>query len=157
MKRIGIPLGIGLALLSILAFGPGVLLANHGEPHRPRPKPTPTPIATPTPVPVELAAPALISPSDGAAFTGEVTFVWSAVPGAACYQWQGATSTNPEQSGLASSCVTGTSYTILLGPGWEQYWPQLYWRVHARDRIESDITGRYGPWSETRLVYLAAE
>jgi hypothetical protein len=159
MKRMSTIFAIlSLVLASSLAISPGVLLANHGEPHRPRPKPSATPIPTPTPAPVQLAAPTLISPPDGALVSKQVTFMWSPVSGAACYTWEGGLTTDFEgQSNLYSSCLTDTSYTITLLPGWEEYWPHLYWHVRARDRVESDITGRFGPWSETWLVYLTSQ
>jgi hypothetical protein len=157
MKRMSVVSILGLMLLGTLAAAPQDLSANQGESHRPRPKPSPTPASTPTPVPVELTAPTLISPPNGAVVSGQVTFEWSPVRGAACYVWEGGLTTNfGEQSNLYSSCLTDTAYTILLPSGWEQYWPHLYWHVHARDRLDSDITGRFGPWSETWLVYLTS-
>jgi hypothetical protein len=157
VKRMSILLGIGLILLSILVSVPGVLLAMHGESHRPRPKSTPTPVSAPTPEPVEVAAPALISPPNGAVVSGEVTFVWSTVPGAACYEWEAGLTTDFDgQSNLRSSCLTDTAYTISLSPGFVEYWPHLYWHVHARDRVASDVTGTYGRWSETWLVTFAS-
>jgi hypothetical protein len=155
MKRFSVLSILGLMVVCTLAAAPQDLLADQGQSHRPRPNPSPTPMSTPTPVPVVLTAPALISPPNGAVASGQVTFMWSPVSGAACYEWEGGLTTNfGEQANLRSSCMTDTSYTIALPWGFEQYWPHLYWHVHARDRLDSDMTGRFGPWSETWLVYI---
>jgi len=133
-------------MLSTVAFVP-YTLRPHDELFRP--KRTPTPLATATPAPVLLTAPTLISPPNGATVPGgDVTLVWSAVPGAACYHVQAGLNVYlDEQSNIIDyGCWTDTSYTFNASPGFIQYFPHLYWRVRAR--TTTDIYGTYGPWSE---------
>src|SRR5689334_4649764 len=71
-----------------------------------------------------LAAPALVSPANGATLrSGSVTLTWKAVPGAACYHVQAGLGTNlDEQSNVIDrGCVTGTSYTFNASPGFIVY------------------------------------
>src|SRR5215211_2735206 len=74
-------------LVTLVAFA---LTLSMTEPTVARAKrqPTPTPAHPPTATPVRLTAPTLISPPNGATVSGEVTLLWSAVPGAARYHLQ---------------------------------------------------------------------
>jgi hypothetical protein len=113
-----------------------------------KPTRTPTPLPTATPAPVELTAPTLISPPNGATVSGQVTFVWSAVPGAACYHLQAGLHPylDTQSNVFNEGCLTDTSYSFYASAGFVEYFPQLYWRVRAR--TTTDIYGTYGPWSE---------
>jgi hypothetical protein len=110
-----------------------------------KPTRTPTPLPTATPAPVELTAPALISPPNGATVSAQVTFVWSAVPGAASYHLQAGL--NPyfdtQYNIINEWSLTDTSYSFYASPGFVEYFPHLYWRVQV-----IDANNVQGLWSE---------
>lgn len=110
-----------------------------------KPTPTPAPPPTATPAPVQLTAPTLVSPPNGATVSGQVTFVWSAVPGVARYHLQAGL--NPYHDGQSNIIdewsLTDTSYSFYASPDFVSYFPHLYWRVQA---IDANYVG--GPWSE---------
>ena len=110
-----------------------------------KPTRTPTSLPTATPAPVELTAPTLLSPPDGATVSGQVTFVWSTVQGAAHYHLQAGL--NPYHDGqfniIDQWSLTDTSYSFYASPDFVFYFPHLYWRVQA---IDANYVG--GPWSE---------
>lgn len=136
-------LAVGVAfLLAFNMFQPTLVEAK-----RP-PSPTPRPPPTGTAAPDELPAPELLSIANAATVsTGEITFAWSAVPGAACYQLQAGVDQFLDQqfNPIDRGCITATSYTFNASPRFVIYFPQLYWRVRAR--TTADINAIYGPWS----------
>jgi hypothetical protein len=150
MKRIYIVV-LTVLMLSVAAFAP---YAPTSSDKVAKPRRTPTPIATPTSAPVTLTAPTLLSPANGSTVhTGDVTFAWSAVPGAARYHIQAGL--NPyfdEQFNIIENwSLTEPSYTFNVTPGFVEYFPHLYWRVQA-----IDANNVQGPWSEVWLFYLAS-
>jgi hypothetical protein len=103
------------------------------------------PIRAPTPAPVQLPAPTLLSPPNSATVSGQVNFVWSAVPGAARYHLQAAP--NPYHDAQFNIIdqwgLTDTSYPFYASPDFMVYFPHLYWRVQAIDANDFQ-----GSWSE---------
>jgi len=90
MKRIFIVLATVL-MLGVAAFAPYAPTSFNAAA---KPRRTPTP----TSVPATLTAPTLISPANGSTVhTGDVTFAWSAVHGAARYHLQAALGTAFDQ------------------------------------------------------------
>jgi len=130
-----------VGMLSMAAVVP-YASASPDEFHRRR---TPTPRPTATPVSVTLTAPTLLSPEDGATMhTGNLTFAWSPVPGAARYHIQA--------GGIIEYWgLTDTSYTFNVTPGFVVYFPRLYWRVQAIDANHVQ-----GPWSEWHVINLVS-
>jgi hypothetical protein len=149
MKR-NIVLMIGL-MLSMLAFVPYSVRPQNELSQR-KLEPASQPLAIPASV--QLAAPTLLSPPNGATISGNITWTWNAVPGAACYQLQAGKGTNldAQYNIINRWCLTDTSYTFNVTPGFVVYFPHLHWRVRAR--TTTDTNGTYGPWSEVWKVYL---
>src|SRR6266540_1041340 len=140
MKRMFIVVATVL-ILGVAAFTPYAPSNAAAKPKR-----TPTPIPTPTTAPVTLTAPTLLSPANGSTVhTGEVTFAWSAVPGAARYHLQAGLGTafDGQYNIIEQWSLTDPSYTFNVTPGFVEYFPHLYWRVQA-----IDANNVYGPWSE---------
>ena len=110
------------------------------------------PRRTPTAPPVGLSAPTLLAPANGATVhTGNLTFSWTSVPGAARYDIQAAGSTAFDQQYniIEYWGLTQTSYTFNVTPGFVTYFPRLYWRVQT-----IDANNVQGPWSEVRVMYI---
>jgi hypothetical protein len=143
MKRIQIFLIITV-MLSMLAFVPDTQRSQN-ELLRRKPTRTPTPLPTATSAPVVLTAPTLISPPQGATVSGQVTFMWSAVPGATRYHLQAGLHPYFDQQYniIEQSGLTEPSYSFYASPGFVFYFPHLYWRVRA-----IDANNVQGPWSE---------
>jgi len=108
---------------------------------------TPTPTATPIPASELLPAPILMSPPNGtiAVVGGDVTFQWSAVPGAARYHLQAGLTPNFDGQSNAFEIwdLRDTSFMFTVTPDFAYYYPHLYWRVQAFNA--NDIGGL---WSE---------
>jgi hypothetical protein len=123
-------------MLGVVAFAP-YASPSSDEAAKPR--------RTPTPRPVGLTAPTVVSPENGATVhTGNLTFRWSPVPGAARYHIQA--------GGIIENWgLTDTSYTFNVTPGFVTYYPRLYWRVQA-----IDANNVQGPWSEWWVIYLVS-
>jgi hypothetical protein len=86
MKRISIVVVVVWMLTMLAAFAPYVPPNSRDGSHKRR---TPTPSPTATPASVTLSAPALLSPENGATVhTGNLTFSWTPVTGAARYHFQ---------------------------------------------------------------------
>lgn len=150
MKRIGIVLAIVL-MLGVAAFAP---YAPTSTDDVPKPRRTPTPRSTATPASNPLTAPALITPANGATVhTGNLTFSWTSVPGAARYHIQaaGGTAFDQQYNIIEYWGLTETSYTFNVTPGFVTYFPRLYWRVQAIDANHVQ-----GPWSEVRIIHLVS-
>jgi len=140
MKRIFIVVA-SVLMLGMAAFAPYAPTSSNAVA---KPRRTPTP--TPTSVPVTLTAPTLLSPANGSTVhTGDVTFAWSAVPGAARYHIQAGLNTyfDGQYNIIEWWNLTDPSYTFTVTPGFVEYFPHLYWRVQA-----IDANNVYGPWSE---------
>ena len=140
MKRIFIVVA-SVLMLGMAAFAPYAPTSSNAVA---KPRRTPTP--TPTSVPVTLTAPTLLSPANGSTVhTGDVTFAWSAVPGAARYHIQAGLNTyfDGQYNIIEWWNLTVLSYTFTATPGFVEYFPHLYWRVQA-----IDANNVYGPWSE---------
>jgi len=149
MKRILIVLAT-LFLLGVAAFTPYAPTSDQAA----RPRRTPTPTAIPTAAPVTLTAPTLLSPANGSTVhSGDVTFSWTAVPGAAHYHIQAGL--NPYFDGqyniIEHWSLTEPLYTFNVTPGFVEYFPHLYWRVQA-----IDANNVQGPWSEVWLFNLVS-
>jgi hypothetical protein len=141
MKRILIVLAT-LFLLGVTAFTPYAPTSDQAA----RPRRTPTPTAIPTAVPGTLTAPTLLSPANGSTVhTGDVTFAWTAVPGAARYHIQAGSGTafDGQYNIIERWSLTEPSYTFNVTSGFVTYFPRLYWRVQA-----IDANNLQGPWSE---------
>lgn len=147
MKRILIVLTVVLIFAMLAAFAP-YAPPDSSDTWRRRRTPTPRPSATPASV--TLTAPRLLSPENGATVhTGNLTFSWTPVPGAARYHIQAGLGTAfDEQSNIIEYwSLTDPSYTFNVTPGFVEYFPHLYWRVQAIDANHVQ-----GPWSEVRRV-----
>ena len=103
-----------------------------------------------------LAAPALISPENGARFTFfglndtvPHNFFWSSVPGAIEYQIV-IEPTLPNNQNGKTITLTDTKYYFTL---WSisVYIDTYYWKVRAKDE-----SGTWGPWSPTRSFEIYA-
>jgi hypothetical protein len=108
--------------------------------------PTPSTKSTPTAASVTLGAPTLLSPANGSTVhTGNVTFAWTAVPGAARYHLQAGSGTAFDQQYniIERWTLTEPSYTFNVTSGFVVYFPRLYWRVQA-----IDANNVQGPWSQ---------
>jgi hypothetical protein len=140
MKRIFVVIATVL-LLGVAAFAP---YAPTSPDKAIKPRRTPTP--TPTTAPVTLTAPTLLSPANGSTVhTGDLTFTWTAVLGAARYHIQAGLNTYFDQQSniIEQWSLTDPSYTFNVTPGFVEYFPHLYWRVQA-----IDANNVQGPWSE---------
>jgi hypothetical protein len=146
------PIFLAIALmLSMAAFAPYA-----SKPSDPllRPRRTPTPLPTPTVAPVGLTAPTLLTPADGVTLhPGEVTWSWTAVPGAARYHIQAGNGTafNSQYNIIEYWGLTTPSYTFNVSSGFIVYFPYLYWRVQA-----IDANNVQGPWSEVRVIHFVS-
>ncbi|RPJ20216.1 MAG: hypothetical protein EHM33_28890 [Chloroflexi bacterium] len=112
------------------------------------------PTRTPRPPSVGLTAPTLLAPANGTTVhTGNLTFAWTAVPGAARYHLQaaGGTAFDQQYNIIEYWSLTEPSYTFNVTPGFVVYFPRLYWRVQAIDANHVQ-----GPWSEVWLVNLVS-
>ena len=89
------------------------------------------------------AAPVLLSPANGTAFTGMPEFEWSSSATAVAYQFEFSTDTDPETYEFRSEELTGTSYKPLTKTLTVDY----YWFVRARDEA-----GNWGDWSDPFTV-----
>jgi hypothetical protein len=151
MKRILIVLATVL-MLGMVAFAP-YAPASSDEVAKSKRTPTPTAVK-PTPSPVNLTAPVLLAPENGATIhTGNLTFSWSPVVGAARYHFQAGSGTAFDQQFniLENWSLTEPSYTFNVTSGFVFYFPRLYWRVQA-----IDANNVQGPWSEVRVIYLVS-
>jgi hypothetical protein len=109
-------------------------------------KPKRTPKPPPTITPAQLIAPTPLSPPNGGTVgVGDVTFTWTAVPGATRYHIQAGLNPYFDQQYniIENWSLTDTSYTFTVTPGFVTYFPHLYWRVQA-----IDANNVQGPWSE---------
>jgi hypothetical protein len=147
MRWIGM-ISMMVVIVGFVAFASPAQTADR----RPR-SPTPTPSRsthTSPRTPPQLTAPTLISPANGTTLpTGELTFAWTAVPGAARYHIQAGLNTYfDEQSNIIEYwSLTSPSYSFTITPGFVVYFPRLYWRVQA-----IDANNVQGPWSEVWKV-----
>lgn len=144
MKRIFLVV-VAVLMLGMAAFAPYAPTFSD-EAARPR--------RTPTPTPVTLTAPSLLAPANGSTVhTGNLTFAWSAVPGAARYHLQAGGGINFDETFniIENWSLTEPSYTFNVTPGFVVYFPRLYWRVQA-----IDANNVQGPWSEVRIIYLVS-
>jgi hypothetical protein len=96
---------------------------------------TVTPSSSTTP-----AAPALVSPSNGATVTLPVTLSWNAASGAASYQVQVDDGSSFSTPRVVDQTVTTTQLTVQTLAA-RQHW----WRVRGRNS-----SGTAGPWSSVR-------
>jgi hypothetical protein len=147
MKRIFIVV-VAVLMLGLAAFAPYAPTSSDEVAKPKRRTPTPTPTS------VTLTAPTLLSPANGSTVhTGDLTFTWTAVPGAARYHIQAGL--NPYFDGqfniIENWGLTEPSYTFNVTPGFVEYFPHLYWRVQA-----IDANNVQGPWSEVGLFYLVS-
>ena len=136
-------------MLGMAAFAPHTPMSPEGVVTL-KQTPTPAPVTPTTPVkvttPVRLVAPTLLSPANGSTVhTGNVTFSWSAVPGAARYHLQAGSGTafDGQYNIIEYWGLTSPSYTFNVTPGFVVYFPRLYWRVQA-----IDANNVQGPWSQ---------
>lgn len=145
MKRIFFVLMmVVLSMASFVSYAS----ASPDESHR-RPTPTPKP-----PTGGTLTAPVLISPANGATVhTGNLTWSWNPVPGAARYHLQagGGPWFDQQYNIIDRGGLTEPSYTFNLTSGFVFYFPRLYWRVQA-----IDANNVAGPWSEVRQIKLVS-
>jgi len=136
-----------MALVLSMASFVSYASASPDERHR-RPTPTPRPPS------VGLTAPILISPENGVTVhTGNLTWSWNPVPGAARYHFQagGGTSFDSQYNIIEYWGLTEPTYTFNVTPGFVVYFPRLYWRVQA-----IDANNVQGPWSEWRVINLVS-
>lgn len=123
-----------------------LLAASAFAPYAPASQNAARPRRTPTPAPVTLTAPTLLTPANGSTVhTGDVTFSWTAVPGAARYHIQaaGGTAFDQQYNIIEYWGLTQPSYTFNVTSGFVTYFPRLYWRVQA-----IDANNVQGPWSQ---------
>ncbi len=151
MKRISIVFAIAL-MFSMAAFAP--YAPSSSKPNeqllRPRHTPTPTPTTAPAPTsttaPAGLTAPTLLTPANNVTLhPGNVTWSWTAVPGAVRYHIQAGNGTAFDQQYniIEYWDLTTTSWSFDVSSGFIFYFPHLYWRVQA-----IDANNNYGPWSQ---------
>lgn len=136
-------------MLSMAAFAP-YSSQSSDQLIRPRRTPTPRPTLTATQAPVGLVAPTLLTPANNVTLhPGNVTWSWTAVPGAARYHIQAGNGTAFDQQYniIEYWDLTTTSWTFNVSSGFIFYFPHLYWRVQA-----IDANNNYGPWSEVRVI-----
>lgn len=148
MKRIFFVL-IVVVILGMASVVP-YASASPDEFHRRRTPTPPPPRPTATSPSAALTAPTLLSPANGATVhTGNLTFTWNPVPGAARYHLQAGLNPYHDQQYniLDRGGLTEPSYTFNVTPGFVVYFPRLYWRVRA-----IDANNVAGPWSEVWLV-----
>ena len=151
MKRILTVLLVVWVFTMLAAFAP---YAPPNAPDASHKRRTPTPLPTATSASVTLTAPTLLSPENGATIhTGNLTFSWTPVPGAARYHFQAGSGTSFDQQYniLENWSLTEPSYTFNVPSGFVVYVPRLYWRVQA-----IDANNVQGPWSEVRIIYLVS-
>lgn len=150
MKRIFVLLAAVL-MLGVAAFAP-YAPASHDEAVTLKRTPTPiaatpvTPVKATATASVRLTAPTLLTPANGSTVhTGDVTFSWTAVPGAARYHLQAGSGTafDGQYNIIEYWGLTQPSYTFNITPGFVVYFPRLYWRVQA-----IDANNVQGPWSQ---------
>jgi hypothetical protein len=147
VKRIFVVFLVVWMFSMLAAFIPYALPQSEDEYHRRR---------TPTPRPPSgtLTAPALISPANGTTVhTGNLTWSWSPVPGAARYHLQagGGTAFDQQYNIIEYWGLTDPSYTFNVTSGFVFYFRTLYWRVQAIDANHVQ-----GPWSEVRVIHLVS-
>ena len=150
MKRIFVVVAT-ILMLGMTAFASYAPTSSDEAVRRRR---TPTPILTPTSASVTLTAPTLLSPANGSTVhTGDLTFTWTAVPGAARYHLQAGLGTafDGQSNIIEEWSLTQPSYTFNVTPGFVVYFPHLYWRVQA-----IDANNVQGPWSEVWQVNLVS-
>jgi hypothetical protein len=127
--------------------------ASPDDYHRRR-TPTPRPHPTATSASVALTAPTLLSPANEATVhTGNLTWSWQPVPGAARYHLQAGNGTafDGQYNIIDRWSLTEPSYTFNVTSGFVFYFRHLYWRVQA-----IDANGVAGPWSEVRVIHLVS-
>ncbi len=148
MKRIFF--AVMLVVMLSLATAVSYASASPEDYHRRR---TPAPRPTATSVSGGLRAPTLLSPANNATLhAGNVTWSWTAVPGAARYHLQAGLNTAfDQQYNIIDQGSTTPSYTFNASPGFIFYFPHLYWRVQA-----IDANNVAGPWSEVWWVNLVS-
>jgi hypothetical protein len=144
-----------LMMVAMLSMAAAVSYASASpdDSHRRR-TPTPRPRPTATSPASALTAPTLIAPENGATVhTGNLTWSWNPVPGAARYHFQagGGTSFDQQYNIIEYWGLTDTSYTFNVTSGFVFYFPRLYWRVQAIDANHVQ-----GPWSEVRVINLVS-